>query len=226
MYTVELKYSEEPAAPPHFLKLSSNSFEEGDFDENFYQKSQMVFRKGNTPRGLFYIKSGRVKIYKHGSDGKEQILTIAAAGRFLGYTDLLAQRKYTSSAMSIEEAVIVFIPKEDFFKIFKSNEGSDYFTNLLCKDLIEAEKKMVSMAYTPVRGRLAEGLLELVDTYEDHEHKIELSREDLANFIGTAKETVIRLLSEFKSEKLVQIQGKYIQVINPQGLSKVNSLYS
>lgn len=210
---------------PSFLKSSSANTYSGEFDEDFYPKGQVVFTAGNTPHGLFFVKSGRVKVFRYGGDGKEQILTIAGGGKFLGYKDLLAQRRYSSSAMTIEDTILVFIPRDDFFKAFGSNEGSTFFINLLCKDLVDAERKMVSLAYTPVRGRLAEGLLELNDTYEDHEHKIELSREDLANFIGTAKETVIRLLSEFKSEHLVEIRGKYIEVINPQGLNRLNNLY-
>jgi len=211
---------------PTFLKLSNVDSSSEEFDEDFYVKGQTVFSEGNTPHGLYFVKSGRVKIFRFGGDGKEQILTISSSGKFLGYKDLLAQRRYSSSAMALEDSVLLFIPKEDFFRVFNSVEGSTFFINLLCKDLVEAERKMVSLAYTPVRGRLAEGLLELKEAYEDHEHKIELSREDLANFIGTAKETVIRLLSEFKSEHLINIQGKYIEVINPNGLNRLNNLYS
>ncbi|WP_420386738.1 Crp/Fnr family transcriptional regulator [Roseivirga sp.] len=211
---------------PSFLKLSPADTVSEEFDEDFYVKGQTVFSEGNTPHGLYFVKSGRVKVFRFGGDGKEQILTIASGGKFLGYKDLLAKRRYSTSAMALEDSVLLFIPKQDFFRIFNSSEGSGFFINLLCKDLVEAERKMVSLAYTPVRGRLAEGLLELKEAYQDHEHKIELSREDLANFIGTAKETVIRLLSEFKSEHLINIQGKYIEVINPGGLDRLNNLYN
>lgn len=216
----------EDIALPAFLRISSSQLSIGDFEEDFYEKGQVVFRIENMPRGLYYVKSGKVKVFKYGSDGKEQILTIAGPGRFLGYKDLLADRRYTTGATVVEDAMLVFIPKRDFIEIFKSSDATDYFTTLLCQDLIMAEEKLVSLAYKPVRGRLAESLLTLNETYKDHEHKIELSREDLANFIGTAKETVIRLLSEFKAEKLIQTDGRCIQVLNPSGLSRINSLYA
>lgn len=209
---------------PSFFKLASDNMPIGDFEENLYKSGQVVFRIDSMPYGLYYVKSGKVKIFKYGSDGKEQILTVAGIGRFLGYKDLLADRRYTSGATVIEDAMLVFIPKADFLEIFRSGDASDYFTNLLCKDLIEAEERMVSMAYKPVRGRLAESLLALSRTYQ--EHGIELTREELANFVGTAKETVIRLLSEFKSEKLIHIEGRNIEVLNPQGLDRILSLYA
>jgi len=196
-----------------------------EFETNLYAKGQVVFRIDTMPHGLYYVKSGKVKVFKYGNDGKEQILTIAGAGGYLGYKDLLADRSFTSGAIVVEDAVLVFIPKADFFQVFKSDDASDYFTHLLCKDLVEAEERMVSMAYKPVRGRLAESLLSLCVTYREG-HGIDLSREDLANFVGTAKETVIRLLSEFKAEKLIHIEGRSIEVLNLKGLNKIHNLYS
>ncbi len=208
---------------PSFFRLAADGLSTEDFEESLYTKGQVVFRIDSVPYGLYYIKSGKVKVFKYGSDGKEQILTIAGAGRFLGYKDLLADRRFTSGAIVIEDAKLVFIPKNDFLEIFKSGNASDYFTGLLCKDLIEAEERMVSMAYKPVRGRLAECLLKLGKTYQSH--GIELTREDLANFVGTAKETVIRLLSEFRSESLIQIEGRSIEILNEKGLDRVHSIY-
>lgn len=210
---------------PSFFKLALNDLPTEGFEEDLYTKGQVVFRIDSMPHGLYYVKSGKVKIFKYGSDGKEQILTIAGAGRFLGYKDLLAGRRFTSGAIVVEDAVLVFVPKGDFLEVFKSDDASDYFTSLLCKDLVEAEERMVSMAYKPVRGRLAESLLTLSKTYKGG-NGIELTREELANFVGTAKETVIRLLSEFKAEKLIQIEGRNIEVLNLQGLNKVHNIYA
>lgn len=210
---------------PSFFRISSDNLPTGDFEEEVYTIGQVVFRINSMPYGLYYIKSGKVKVFKYGSDGKEQILTIAGEGRFLGYKDLLADRRYTSGATVVEDATLVFIPKADFQQIFRSNDASDYFTNLLCRDLIEAEERMVSMAYKPVRGRLAESLLNLSGTYKNHVHGIELTREDLANFVGTAKETVIRLLSEFKTEKLIKIDGRSIEILSEPGLQRILGLY-
>ncbi len=209
---------------PSFFRYALDSLGNLSFEENLYKKGEVVFKIGSLPHGLFFIKSGKVKIFKYGSDGKEQILSIAGKSRFLGYKDLLADRRYTSGARVIEDSVLVFIPKKDFLRVIKSDEASDYFTSLLCQDLIEVEEKMISMAHKPVRGRLAESLLSLHITYR--EHGIELTREELANLVGTAKETVSRLLSEFKAEKLIQIDGRSIEVLNPQGLDRILGFYS
>lgn len=210
---------------PSFFRLSSDNQSTGDFEEEVYTKGQIVFRVDTMPHRLYYVKSGRVKVFKYGSDGKEQILTIARSGQFLGYKDLLAHRRYTSGAIGVEDVTLVFIPKTEFLQIFKSDDVSGYFTGLLCRDLMDAEERMVSMAYKPVRGRLAESLLNLSKTYKGHEHGIELTRGDLANFVGTAKETVIRLLSEFRSENLIRNKGTGIEVVSETGLNKVLRLY-
>jgi len=209
---------------PSFFKFALNSLGSLSFEENLYKKGEVVFKIGSLPHGLFFIKSGKVKIFKYGGDGKEQIISIAGKGRFLGYKDLLAGRSYTSGARVIEDSVLIFIPKRDFLSIIKSEDASDYFTSLLCQDLIDVEDKMISMAHNPVRGRLAESLLSLNKTYR--ENSIELTREELANLVGTAKETVSRLLSEFKADKLIQIDGRRIEVLNPQGLDRILGFYS
>ncbi|MDN5205060.1 Crp/Fnr family transcriptional regulator [Fulvivirgaceae bacterium BMA10] len=199
------------------------------FESTFYKQGQVVFNESNTPRGLYYIESGKVKIYKYGSDGKEQIIRIAKPGDFLGYRELLTNTRYTVSASILEDAVLAFVPKEDFNNLLREDaDFTTFFTQLLSRDLAEAEEKMVALAYKPVRGRLAETLLELDKVFENENKKnlISLSREDLANIIGTAKETVIRLLSEFKSEKLININGRTIRVVDPNGLLRINNLYN
>ena len=205
-----------------------------NFESIFYKKGQILFNEGNLARGLHYIESGIVKIYKYGSDGKEQILRIAKKGDIVGYKSLLSDTNYNVSASILEDARLTYIPKEDFLDLFKNDqEISSNVMRLLCNDLVNIESKMVSMAYKPVRGRLAETLLELDGMF--HEHKedqkskkgsfIQLSREDLANLIGTAKETVIRLLSEFKTEKLIKTEGKKIAILDYQGLMRIDNLY-
>jgi len=221
--TNSLELLEGSGLPP-FFKFALDSLGNLSFEENLYKKGEVVFRIGNMPHGLFFIKSGKVKIFKYRGDGKEQILTIAGKGRFLGYKDLLAGRRYTSGAIVIEDALIIFIPNKDFQDLIKSDEASDFFTRLLCQDLIEVEEKMVSMAHKSVRGRLAESLLTLNDTYS--ENGIELTREELANLVGTAKETISRLLSEFKADNLIQIEGRSIEVLNPKGLDRILNFYS
>jgi CRP-like cAMP-binding protein len=201
-----------------------------DYETTTYTEGQMLFQEGHTAWGLFYIRKGKVKIYKYGSDGKEQIIRIAGAGEFVGYTALLNDMKYHVSAAVIEETTLVFIPRQDFLDTFSQDpKVAQHFTHLLCRDLVTTEQRLVAQSYCPVRGRLAEALLSLDRLYEkknsDEESFIKLSRHDLASLLGTAKETVIRLLSEFKSEQLITTNGRVISVLNPQGLQKISHLY-
>ena len=201
-----------------------------DFEVVHYKKGQILFQEGHTPWGLYYIQQGKVKLYKYGSDGKEQIIRIATAHEFIGYTSLLNDKRYHVSAAVIEDAAVAFIPRQDFLDIFGTDSHvAQHFTHLLCRDLIETEQRLVAQAYQPVRGRLAEALLSLDGLYEkedgEEESFISLSRHDLASLLGTAKETVIRLLSEFKSENLITTDGQLISVLNPQGLLHISHLY-
>lgn len=201
-----------------------------DYEVVHYRKGQILFQEGNTPWGLYYIQSGKVKLYKYGSDGKEQIIRIAGNQEFLGYTALINDMKYHVSAAVIEDADLAFIPRQDFQDTFgNDSQVAQHFTHLLCQDLVKTEQRLVDQAYRPVRGRLAEALLSLDTLYEakgsDEESFIKLSRHDLASLVGTAKETVIRLLSEFKSEHLITTEGQLISVLNPQGLLRISQMY-
>lgn len=201
-----------------------------NFETISFKAQQVIFNANNSSYGLFFIKSGKIKVFKTGNDGKEQIIRIAKPGNFIGYRAILTNDKHCKSATAIEPANLSFIPKEDFNELLDLDRNiAAYFTRLLCNDLSEAEEKIVALAYKPVRGRLAETLISLSAIYKDEKKstsEIPISRKDLAGLIGTAKETVIRLLSEFKSEKLIGTDGKVISILNPEGLSKVHHLYT
>lgn len=197
-----------------------------------YKKGQTLYYEGTRPMGLFCINSGKVKVYKITSDGKEQILHLAKAGDFIGYRALISDEFYSASATVIEEGAICYIPKSEFIEILNNNPG--FFRRIMKKlsdDLGIMEQKLVTIAQKSVRERLAATLLMLKETYglEGEEEStlidIALSREDLANIIGTATETVIRLLSEFKNQELISLQGKKIKVLDPKGLVKEADLY-
>jgi CRP-like cAMP-binding protein len=182
--------------------------------------------------GIFCINSGKVKVYKMSTEGKEQILHLARPGDFLGYHALISEEFYNASSTVIEEAAICYIPKSNFLEILHSNPA--FFHKLMkaiCQELGIMEQKLVTIAQKSVRERLASTLIMLKETYgmEGSESvliDIALSREDLANIIGTATETVIRLLSEFKNDQLISLEGKKIKVLDPQGLMKEADLYS
>lgn len=189
-----------------------------------YKKGQTLFYEETRPMGVFCINHGKIKVYKMGSNGKEQILYIAKGGDFLGYRALLSEEFYAASATVIEPAAVCFIPKSDFLTILNRNPA--FFQKLMkavCHDLGVMEEKLANIAQKSVRERLAGTILMLKETYgmeggDSELIDIMLSREDLANIVGTATETVIRLLSEFKNDGLIALQGKKIKVVDQKRL--------
>lgn len=209
-----------------FKSLSDNELEVLSQNKTCtrYKKGQVLFHEGTRPMGVFCVNSGRIKVYRLGIDGKEQIIKVSAAGDMLGYKALISEQHYGLSAEALEDCILCFIPKEDFMQLLKP--GSAFYLDLLqtvCSEAGEMSAKMTEMAQRSVRQRLAITLLMLKDTYgleQDAmgEIEINLTREDLANIVGTATESLIRLLNEFKKESLIETSGRKIKVINPQGL--------
>jgi CRP-like cAMP-binding protein len=192
---------------------------------NFYKKGQLVFFEGNRPTGLYCITKGKVKIYQIGIEGKEQIIRLARDGDIIGYRSLIGGEIYTASGSVIEDATICFIPRKIFFELIQTNSDlSTRMMKLLSSDLKAAEKRITGLAQKPVRERLAEAILMLGEFYGlDNDNitiRASLSREDIANIIGTATETAIRVLSELKSEKILNLRGKKIQILNHDSLLK------
>ena len=200
------------------------------FDQSFFKKGEVILRERNTAWGVDYIRSGKLKLYKLGFDGKEQIIRVAHEGDLIGYADVLGGSKYNLSATLLEDSTLTFIPRSDFITLFSQEPAfAEHLMSLLCHDVQLAEKRITDMAYRPVRGRLAEALLALDKIYQqdddEKEDFINLSRQDLANLLGTAKETVIRLLSELRSERLITTDGYRISILNPQGLQNMSRMY-
>lgn len=197
-----------------------------------HNKGQILFLEGTLPMGLFCISEGRVKIFKTDDSGREQIVRLAKEGDFLGYRALLSGENYNSSATILEEAKICFIPKSSFAELVgKDANFQNRLMQAVCHDLGIMEQKMADMANKTVRQRLATTLLMLKNTYgidgdEKAEIDIALTREDLAQIVGTATETVIRLLSEFKKDRLIDIKGKKIVILNEEGLAKEINLFA
>jgi len=213
-----------------FRELGKNDIEKlnSNMNCNFYKKGQVIFFEGNYPDGLFCIRDGKVKVFKMGSTGKEQIIRFAKNGDALGYRALLVGETYSASASALEDSHICFIRKETVFELFKSNNNFSYsMLKLLSRDLEDVENKMVKLAQKPVRDRLAEALLILKETYGSDKFgyiNISLSREDFASIVGTATETVIRLLAEFKKDNFISTKGKKIKIIDLEGLIKISKL--
>lgn len=197
-----------------------------------YKKGQTIFYEGMMPTGIYCLHSGKIKISKRGNDGKEQIVRFVLEGGLLGIRSLMGGRKYSASATTLEESVVCYIDQKTFFKLTtKYPHISQCVMTLICALLEEAEAKMTSLAQKPVRERLAEGLLILDELFngeggckaDEQEHALSLTREDLANIVGTATETVIRLLSDFKDEKFIEIEGRKIILLDKEGLKKTSN---
>ena len=197
---------------------------------NIYKKGQLVFFEGNRPTGLYCVNKGKVKVFQIGMEGKEQIIRLAKDSDILGYRSLISGEMYTASASVIEDATICFLPKKSFFDLLQINsELSTRMMKLLSNDLKTAEKRITGLAQKPVRERMAETILMLKEFYGLDSEKLtiraNLSREDIANIVGTATETAIRILSEFRTEKIINLVGKKIQIINNDALIRAANVF-
>lgn len=202
---------------------------------NRYKKGQIIFYEGMNPTGVYCVNKGKVKISKIGFDGKEQIVRFVLDGGILGIRALLGDRPYSATATTLEDSVVCFINRETFTQVLtKYPEIRQCMIRLLSRLLEEAEDKITSLAQKPVRERLAESLLTLQQVFlsdnsacdiPSESATINLSREDLANMVGTATETVIRLLSEFKEEGLIAVEGRNILVLDTEELKKIGKIY-
>ena len=194
------------------------------------KKNQIIFLEGTRPLGVYSITSGRIKIYKTGVEGKDQIIQILKSGDLMGYRAMLSEEQYPVSAETLEDTALCFIPKKDFIGAMSSNADlTKEVIKSLSKDLTNMADSITVLAQKPVRERLAGALMVLIDTYDIDESKgvsngINLTREDLANMIGTATETLIRLLHDFKDEQLIETQGRKILIKNKEKLKKVANL--
>lgn len=191
---------------------------------HFYKKGEIIFREGGIPAGIFYIKNGRVKKYKATSKGGEQIIYICNEKEVLGYHALLAGEYYFDSAATIEDSHITFIPKEAFLKVLGN---SALLSNRLLKALGHEFSLYINgitnLATKTVRERLAFNLLILEEKFkvpESHNDSVEItiSRTDLASMVGTAKETVVRLLREFKDKGLIKTNGIGVTIKNRKAM--------
>lgn len=186
-----------------------------------FKKKANVFSEGDTPFNIFFIKSGSVKTFKSHPDGKELITNIYHANDFFGFEPILEGNVYQDSANALEDSEVITIPKYDFITLLQSHpDVSNGFISLLCKKVADKEKQLLNLAYSSVRQRTAEALLSL-HQLTDAKENIQISRDDLAKIVGTAAESVIRVLSDFKDEGLVEIETGKIKITQPAKLEKV-----
>ena len=190
--------------------------------ENRYKKKQVIYSKGNHPQKLFFLSQGKVKTYISNDDGKGLTIGLYSDGDFLGYTALLEGGTYKETAEAIDDCIIAEVPIEAFEKLLYHNkEATKKIIQLLAKNITDKEKQLLDIAYNSLRKRTANALIILLNKYRKPEEDIftiQLSREDLANIAGTATESLIRTLSDFKAEKLIEINGSKISIVNEKKL--------
>lgn len=190
------------------------------------QKKQQLFLEGSYPKSLFFLNKGKIKTYKTNSEGREFITNLFKEGDFIGYLDLLEENPYRESAMALEDSEVYVISRDDFFSLLHHNRDvANKFIKILSDNLAEREERLLKLAYNSVRKRVSEALLLIQKQYKKEEEKFQLSfsRDDLASIVGASKETVIRTLADFKDEKLIEIQGSKITILDAEKLSRMRN---
>ena len=183
---------------------------------NSYKKKQIIYSEGNRPSRLFYIKKGKVKTYKTNEDGKALVIDLHQEGEFLGYVALLEGTPYRETAEAIENVELSVIPKEDFDELINSNrEAARTFFVLLAHNISEKEDHLMELAYNSLRMKVAKALITLNKKYNA---TITMSRENMASMAGTATESLVRTLSDFKNERLIDIKEGQVIILNEKKL--------
>ena len=187
----------------------------GESTVNDYKKRQLIYKEGNHPHYLFYITKGKVKAYKTHEDGKDLVIDLYNEGDFFGYTSLLENTVYRETAEAIEETELALVPRREFESLLNSNPAIlRKMISLLSKNVVTKEEQLLGIAYNTLRKKVAEALVTMYRKYhldKKEPYLIEISREELATIAGTATESLIRTLSDFKSENLIDIKtGKII----------------
>ncbi|MBL7747980.1 MAG: response regulator [Chitinophagaceae bacterium] len=196
-----------------------------DRNINKFKKKQTIYTEGNHPNRLYYIVKGKVKTVKANEDGKELVTELFSPGDFLGHIALLEGTAYKDTAEAMEETELAIIPREDFDELLTTNpEVARKFIQLLAKNISVKEEQLLGLAYNSLRKKVAEALLLLRRKYQmdgDDSFSIDISRESLATIAGTATESLIRTLGDFRNEKLIDIREGRIFFLDQKKLEKL-----
>jgi CRP-like cAMP-binding protein len=191
---------------------------------NYYKKRHVIYSEGNHPNRLFYVQKGKVKLFKTNDDGKDLTIGLYGEGDYFGYMALLENSVYRENAEALEDAEIAMIPREEFDALIKENQVvMKKFLQILAGNITEKEDQLLGLAYNSLRKRVADALIMLRDKFSNGEpsFSIHISREDLANIAGTATESLIRTLSDFKAEKMIDIKDGSIVLLNEKKLANL-----
>lgn len=182
---------------------------------------EALYHEGSTPRHIFLVEKGRIKLYRTSEEGRELIVKIAVPGEFIGYMAVINNTPFTTSAVALEDTEVYYVAREDFLRLLHHNpDVSARLLKMLASNLANHEENLVRIAYHSVRKRVAEALLDLDEKYKlnGDRQPIPIMRQDLAQLIGTAKETLIRTISDFKDEGLIAIKDNAIIILKEDKL--------
>lgn len=193
-----------------------------------FDKGEFIIKEGSVPNGIFCVTKGKAKLYKNGFNGKEQILRFIQEGDVIGYRSILCDEVFGASATALEKMEISYIPSRAFHKMLEISPKLAFeILKLVSYELGEAGKTITILAQKTVRERLAEILLLLEEKLGVNQEgfiNITLTREEIANLIGTATESAIRLMSEFKTDDLIEVEGRKIKLTNKEKLHKLANI--
>ena len=194
-----------------------------------YKKNETIYCEGETPTHLMCLLNGKVKIYKDGVGGRSQIIRMIKPVEYFGYRAFFAKENFVTAASAFEPSTICMIPMTAIMKLLsENNKLAMFFIRQLSVDLGIADERTVNLTQKHIRGRLAESLLFLKDSYGLEEDQstlsIYLSREDLANLSNMTTSNAIRTLSNFAAERLITIDGRKIKIIDEEKLKEISKI--
>ncbi len=197
-----------------------------DRKEKTFARKEAIYREGDYANYLYCLIKGKVKCIKTDTYGKEFVTEVIGANSFFGYMTLLEDQEYHESAIAMEDSTVAIIPKSDFKSLIEKNRDvAMRFIKILSGNVREKEEKLLQMAYTPVRERVADILLKLARLNDEQGDTLEVMREDLASMVGTAKESLIRMLSEMKKDGVIEISGRQIKLLDIEELNRISTGY-
>jgi len=194
-------------------------------------KKHTLYAEGKRPKVLYYLRKGKIKAFRINEDGKEYITNFYASGDFIGYLPLMEGKNYEDTAIVLEDAEVVMIPRDEFINgVFNDINVATKFIRLIARNVQEKEERLLSLAYGSLRKRVAKALVDIRAKFSQEggdstktTQALDISREDIAQYVGTATESLIRTLSDFKSEKLIEIKDGKIRILDLDRLK--NLLY-
>ena len=194
-----------------------------------YRKGEVLLKEGEKPRGMMCLASGKVKVMKEGVGGREQILRMVKPNGFIGYLAVFADSPFNASAVAIEDSTICIFEKESFIKVVRRNADLALgLMKVLSEELGFSNDRTVSLTQKHIRGRLAESLLVLKDTYglenDGKTIRVYLSRDDIASFSNMTTSNAIRTLSNLASEEIIALEGRKISILDCHKLEKISEL--